>query len=322
VIPDFDLPAPENLEGERVVWTVSDARIDQEVEKAQEHFGEWTPLKRRKKSRDKDQVTIDLKTYQDGEVVDELTNPEFQLKIGDPENIAPLEKAIKGLKVGESFDLECDLSKIDADDSDDSEENIVHFVGEVLNIEEQTPAPIETLFESFSVENEEELREELKKSLITYQTQVSDRELHDSVVEQLVNSEIEIPAPIVERIAHKQLHQNHHHKEGESCDHESSPEQLEEASAQVIRDLKLEAIIHRHKKEHQIEVTESEFNSKLISMLQNAGEIAMQLFQFYQMPEYQARLKQTLLDEKVINHYIELANLPEVERVIEVKEAE
>jgi hypothetical protein len=57
-------------------------------------------------------------------------------------------------------------------------------------------------------------------------------------------------------------------------------------------------------------------------MLQNAGEIAMQLFQFYQMPEYQARLKQTLLDEKVINHYIELANLPEVERVIEVKEAE
>jgi hypothetical protein len=55
-------------------------------------------------------------------------------------------------------------------------------------------------------------------------------------------------------------------------------------------------------------------------MLRSSGEFGMQLLQFYQQPANRKRLEASILDDKVIDSFIEAANFAEVERELELPE--
>lgn len=319
VVPPFELPEPKSLKGEQVEWSVSSDRLDQEIEKLCERFGEWEPLnKRRKKSREGDLVTLDLKAFEGDEAVEQFTNSEFKLELGQPMNLAPLEKQVKGLKVDDELNFEHSFGAEDGPLAG----RAVRFEGKVNNIEEKKNAEVDALIEKFSVESEDQLREQLSKELVEYKAQESRRELRDSVIQQLSSAEISLPPSVIERMVHNQLHHDHDHEHGE-CDHDDhSEEEIATARAKAEESLRLESIIHVYQHEHGISVSEVDFIQHMREMLSSSGEFAMQLFQFYQQPENRQRLERVILDEKVIDSYIESAELPKVERELDVEAEE
>ena len=57
-------------------------------------------------------------------------------------------------------------------------------------------------------------------------------------------------------------------------------------------------------------------------MLRGAGEFGMQIFQFYQQPQNKARLKESLVEDKVLDKILEEASVKVVTAEIKPEEAE
>ena len=313
VIPPFDLPEASTLEGEKEVWTVSSARIDKEVANLRDLHGEWIELKRRKKCRDGDLVTVSLNAFEGDEALENLNSPEEKVELGQQRIIPEIEKAIQGLKLTETFSVDYEFPE----DHPNPEiaGKAIRFEGVVNNIQEKSPLDMEALIEKLPDESEEALRERLSNELKAQKEQESLMNLRTSVAKQLKEkSDFALPPAAVEDQTNARLHHQHNHAAGEACDHSHSDEEKQEAEEQAKSDLRFEAIVREYAKVNQIEVTDSDFTGRLLEMLRSAGEYGMQMIQFYQQPANRDRLKAMILDDKVVDSYIEAANFKENEQ--------
>ena len=318
VIPPFDLPTPEAIEGEKEIWTVNEARLDQELERLCERLGDWIDLKRRKKCRAGDLVKINIQAVDGDETIEELSAEGKELELGQGQELPELEKAITGLKVTETFN-------VDVQFPEDAAEQVagrkVQFSGEVLSIQEKTKASIDKVLEQFPEDDEEALRARISEELIQHMTQKSHADLRESVIEQLTSkSEFPVPPSVVEKMVQEQLNRNQERGGDGASSVEPSEEELEETRQKVIQNLRFEAIVLEYSRAHNITVDESDFTRHLLELIQSAGDFGMQLFNFYRQPANRARLEQIILDEKVIDSYIDTAELVEVERELGVDE--
>ncbi len=319
VIPPFELPEPSSLKGERATWTVSEERVNHEVEKLLDLHGEWIDLKRRKKCRAGDLIMISLKGFEGEEEIEALDSPEEKFELGQQRIIPELEKAITGLKLEEAFSV--DYLFPDDHPNDLLTGKQIRFEGQINGIQEKKAVGIDALLEKLPDEDESALRERLSQELKTQKDQESQVELRDAVAKQLrENSEFELPPKAVEDQAQSRLHHQHNHTEGEECDHNHSEEEEAEARKSAEADLRFEAIVRQYSQTNNISVGESDFTGRLLEMLRSAGEYGMQMIQFYQQPANRERLMASLLDDKVIDSYIEAATFKSVDRELGVEE--
>ena len=306
VIPPFDLPEASTLEGEKEVWSVSSERIDKEIENLCNLHGEWIDLKRRKKCRDADLVTVSLNAFEGDQALEDLNSPEEKVELGQQRIIPEIEKAILGLKLTETFKAEYEFPN----DHPNPEiaGKTIRFEGIVNNIQEKSPLDLEALIEKLPDENEEGLRERLASELKAQKEQASLMNLRTSIAKQLKEkSDFDLPPAAVEDQMNARLNQ------GQATDDTGySDEEKQEAEAQAKSDLRFEAIVRSYAKLNQIEVSDSDFTGRLLEMLRSAGEYGMQMIQFYQQPANRDRLKAMILDDKVIDSYIEAANFKEI----------
>ena len=319
VIPPFTLPEASILEGEKVVWTVSDERVNYEVETLCDQHGEWVDLKRRKKCRDGDLVTLSLKGFEGDTEVEGLTSAEEKVELGQQRIIPEIEKAIVGLKVEETFDLEYTFPE------DHPNEQLagkaIRFEGAVTSIQEKNVLKLDELIEKLPDENEEALRERIVKELKEQKDQQSMLELRESVALQLKSkTDFDLPPAAVEDQTSARLNHQKDQTAGTADDSEHSQEEKAEAESAAKSDLRFEAIVREYARVNELSVSESDFTGRLLEMLRSAGEYGMQMIQFYQQPANRDRLKAAILDDKVIDSYIESASFKEVEQELGVEE--
>ena len=103
---------------------MSEERLNSEIEELCKGHGDWVPLKRRKKSRNDDQVTISLTGFAGDEEIDALRSEKEQFVLGTSQIIPELEKKILGLKASESFQAAVQqvgktFARLDVDSSGD-----------------------------------------------------------------------------------------------------------------------------------------------------------------------------------------------------------
>lgn len=322
IIPPFDLPQASDLEGELIKWKASEARVDQEVERLCKLYGEWVPLKRRKKCRNGDQVKVSLTGFDGDEELSSLKSDEQTFELGSQQIIPELERKILGLKEEEAFTLEYTFAEEHHNPELAGRE--IRFEGVLNEIFEQVVLSTEELIEKLpNDEDEAALRVRLAKELVTEADRKSRAELRDSVAKQLrEGSSFPVPPVVVDEQAHARLHHHHDHDHNDdgSCDHDFSDEELAEARIEAERDLRFEAVIREYSEINGITVTEADFTTRLLEMLRSSGEFGMQLLQFYQQPANRKRLEAAILDDKVIDSYIETAQFAEVERELELTE--
>lgn len=319
VIPPFELPEASSLEGEKVTWTVNTARIDKEIETLCDMHGEWITLKRRKKCRAADLVTIALKGFEGDEEVASLNSPEEKFELGQQRIIPELETAITGLKIDETFSVSYTFPEDHP--NPDLVGKDIRFEGTLSDIQEKSALTIEQLIEKLPDEDEAALRDRLSTELKSLKETESQQALRSSIAKQLrEQSEFILPPTAVAEQTHARLHNHHQHGAGEDCEHDHSAEEESEAQKEAEADLRLEAIIRTYAKQNEITVNDSDFTGRLLELLRSAGEYGMQMIQFYQQPANRDRLKASILDDKVIDAYIAGAQLKEVEKELGVEE--
>ena len=315
IIPPFDLPSPETISGEQITWTIGDARIDQELDRLCERLGDWIDLKRRKKCREADLVKVNIKAMDGDETLEDLSIDDKEIELGQEQELPEVEKAIIGLKVEETFSVDFTFPE---DAAEQFAGRTVQFTGEVLNIQEKSKASIDKVLEQFPEEDEEALRARIKEELVQHMTQKSRTDLRESVIEQLTTKcDFPVPPSVVENMTQEQLNRN---KGDDDTDESHSEEELEATRQKVTQNLRFEAIVFEYSRANNITVNEADFTKHLLELIQSAGEFGMQLFNFYRQPANRARLEQIILDEKVIDSYIDAADLADVEQELGLDE--
>lgn len=107
VRPEFDLPKLEELQVTVPVAETKEEDVDERVEMLRKRFATTKEVKRAAKKGDL--LVIDLEGSKDGEKLEDASAEGITYRVGDEGMLDGLEKAVKGLKAGESATFESEL---------------------------------------------------------------------------------------------------------------------------------------------------------------------------------------------------------------------
>jgi len=321
-IPPFELLDAGSFELERTEWSCSDEALEARLQEMCEQMGEWIPLKRRKKARADDQVVFSLKAFEGEEELVALASEEERVVLGSKTMIPELEDAFVGLKVSE--EARVDYSFPEDHPNDEIKGKAVTFVAEVKELNEKSPLKAEELPEKFNHEGDlDSFKAKIAEEMAAERNKGEAQQLRNELAKQMRERyDFEVPPAAVNEQAHHRLHSAHNHAQGEACDHEHSAEEEEEARVEAARDLRMEAVLRQLAQREEVSVTDREVNDRIFEMLRGAGEFGMQLFQFYQEPRNKARLKESLIEDKVLDKILEGASVKVLTAEIKPEEAE
>ena len=103
IVPDVTLGDYKKLKAKKEAVDVSDAEVDEVVERMRTQLAEKKTVKR--EAANDDEVSIDFIGKKDGEAFDGGTAKDYDLVLGSNSFIPGFEEAIVGHKVGETFDV-------------------------------------------------------------------------------------------------------------------------------------------------------------------------------------------------------------------------
>ena len=308
VVPEFEFPQSDSFELEMTEWEASEERVDAELTQMKAQAGEWLELTEREDAQVKDQVTFSLRGESEGEEIEELAATEEKVELGSRQLIPSIEEGLVGLKVGEKFNV--DYSFPEDHTSEKLAGLTVTFSGEVTAIDERTPVSIEELLTKMEIEDEETLRQQIKENLESSYTQKTRNELREKITKMIREQlDFTVPPTALEEQVHRRLHNAHEHGEGEACAHDHSDEEAEEARSQAAKDIRFDTFLHRYAKQNEVIVSDEEVTQHILGLLQTSGRFGMQLLQMYRDPEARSRLKQSLVEDKVLDIMIEGSTL-------------
>lgn len=308
-IPPFELLESSSFELDRTEWTCSEAAIEARITEMCAQMGEWIPLKRRKKSREQDQVVFSLKAMEGEQELSELTSEEERVILGSKTMIPELEDAFVGLKLEEEARVEYTFPEEHPNEA--IQGKTVTFVAQIKEINERTPIQAEELPEKLNHEGDlDSLKAKLAEEMATERNKGEAQKLRNELAKLMRERyDFGVPPAAVNEQAHHRLHSAHNHAHGEACDHDHSAEEEEKAQLEAARDLRMEAVLRRFAQNFEISITDREVNDRIFEMLRGAGEFGMQIFQFYQEPQNKARLKESLIEDKILDKILEEASV-------------
>ncbi|RMG35465.1 MAG: trigger factor [Gammaproteobacteria bacterium] len=207
VMPEVELADLAGKEVTRPVAEVTDADVDEMIEKLRSQRQTWEPVERA--AQDGDRVIIDFKGYVDGEAFDGGSAEDVPLVLGSGSMIEGFESGLLGAKAGEERTLEVTFPE------DYRAEHLAGkpatFEVKVKSVEEsRLPEVDEAFIKEFGVEEgtEEALRAEVRKNMETELEQKLSGLVKDQVMELLREANpIEVPDAMVQQEAERMKQQ-------------------------------------------------------------------------------------------------------------------
>lgn len=246
VLPEIELGDLSKVKVEKPVAEVADKDIDTMIDNLRGQQATMKEVKR--KSKNKDIVTIDFKGTIDGEEFEGGAAEGHRLTLGSGQMIPGFEKAIVGGKTGEELEIEVEFP---ADyHSEDLAGKPAKFAITIHKVEEpQLPELNEEFFKKFGIEAEDEaaFREEVKKNMERELKQAVSNKVKNDVVEGLLETtELEIPAALVDQEIDR-LRQDAVQRFGGQVDFQQLPKEIfeEQAKRRVKTGLLFQEVVKR-----------------------------------------------------------------------------
>lgn len=317
-------------------WQLSDERLDAEIQQLAKRNGEWTETSA--PSANGHQVSFSLEGVIDGLKKEELSSPDEKCILGKGELLAEIEAALTGKSAGESFSVSVDFP---ADSNSAFAGKSATFSGSVNSVSEQNAISIEDLIVKLKVADLEELKQRVSEALKSQYQQQSKQEARKELTEKLKSFfSFDVPTKLLaQQISNIEEHHFHHdhdhdHEHGEDCDHdhdhahhhhghvhtadcghEIDPKMKQEA----LEMLRMGFVSDQIVEDQQISVADAEVN-RMISQILMSTNFNMELFNLYQQEGPRRRLKESLIEEKVLDWILtqvsvksEVADIPAIE---------
>jgi trigger factor len=274
VRPEIEIPELSELQIEAPTSEVTDEDLDEQVERLRDRFAELESVGR--EARRGDHVLIDLKGYQNAELVEGLSAPDFLYEIGSRSGPPKLDEELEGSRPGVilKFTDQIHVHRDDEHDHDHSSTEDVSFTVLVKDVKtKKLPAVDDELAKTVGeFDSLDDLKEDLRVRLATVKERMSEDELRTRALTALVEATtLEPPEKLVEsEFEHRMQHLTQDlQRAGLTLDAYGAQAQLTELEIrrdvreQAARSVKAELLLEQIAREQEIDVSEEELGREV-----------------------------------------------------------
>ena len=317
VYPEFE---KLDLDGVKILKPeseVTDGDIDKVIDNMRKQQLTWKELKR--KSKKGDRVLIDFVGTVDGEEFEGGKAEDYPMVLGEGQMLPDFEKGVKGMKAGESKDI--DVTFPDDYNEDLGGKTAVFKIDAKTVSEPVLPEIDEEFIKNFGVESgdEAELRAEVKTNLETnLESQLSStlrQRAFDALLEQ---NEAEMPLKMVQEEAGRMIQEQKNQMIQQGIDAkmlENFPDpEFETLKPQAEKRVALGLLMMEIIRKEDIKPDEARVDARIEKMA-SSYEDPSQFIEYYKSNQQAlAQVQSIVLEEQVVDFLIEKADV-EVESV-------
>ena len=308
VLPEIELGDLSKVEVEKPVSEVTDKDIDTMIDNLRRQQATMKEVKR--KSKNKDVVTIDFKGSIDGEEFEGGSAEGHRLTLGSGQMIPGFEKGIVGGKAGEELEIDVEFP---ADyHNEDLAGKPAKFAITIHKVEEpQLPELDQEFFKRFGIEAEDEaaFREEVKKNMERELKQAVSNKVKNDVVEGLLaTTELEIPSALVDQEIDR-LRQDAVQRFGGQVDFQQLPKEIFEDQAK--RRVKTGLLFQEVVKKNDLKADDAKVEEKIQEIASTYEQPDEVIAHFSSNPDQKAQVESSVLEDAVVDHVLAQAKVTE-----------
>lgn len=308
VLPEIELGDLSKVEVEKPVSEVTDKDIDTMIDNLRRQQATMKEVKR--KSKNKDVVTIDFKGSIDGEEFEGGSAEGHRLTLGSGQMIPGFEKGIVGGKAGEELEIDVEFP---ADyHNEDLAGKPAKFAITIHKVEEpQLPELDQEFFKRFGIEAEDEaaFREEVKKNMERELKQAVSNKVKNDVVEGLLaTTELDIPSALVDQEIDR-LRQDAVQRFGGQVDFQQLPKEIFEDQAK--RRVKTGLLFQEVVKKNDLKADDAKVEEKIQEIASTYEQPEEVIAHFSSNPDQKAQVESSVLEDAVVDHVLAQAKVTE-----------
>ncbi len=308
VLPEIELGDLSKVEVEKPVSEVTDKDIDTMIDNLRRQQATMKEVKR--KSKNKDVVTIDFKGSIDGEEFEGGSAEGHRLTLGSGQMIPGFEKGIVGGKAGEELEIDVEFP---ADyHNEDLAGKPAKFAITIHKVEEpQLPELDQEFFKRFGIEAEDEaaFREEVKKNMERELKQAVSNKIKNDVVEGLLaTTELDIPSALVDQEIDR-LRQDAVQRFGGQVDFQQLPKEIFEDQAK--RRVKTGLLFQEVVKKNDLKADDAKVEEKIQEIASTYEQPDEVIAHFSSNPDQKAQVESSVLEDAVVDHVLAQAKVTE-----------
>ena len=314
VMPEFEPMDFAALTLDRVVAEISDGEVDERVTSLAQQFKEFTDADEGQAAQDGDTVVIDFKGSVDGELFEGGADEEHSLELGSNSFIPGFEEQLAGVKKGDE--------KTDSVNFPD-EYQAEHLAGKAAEFavtvrEVKVPLPVsvdDALAEKLGLENLAALKDAVREQSEKDFAQVSRTKLKRNLLDALAEGhDFEVPPSLVDGEFEQiwtQVEQDLQRQEKTIADLDKSEDEAKAEYRDIaVRRVRLGLLLSKVGQDNNLTVNQDEVNRAMAEQAQNFPGQEQQIFEFYQSnPEMRAQLEAPIMEDKVVDFIIEMAQV-------------
>ena len=272
--PEIELGEYKGLDIKKAVYEVEDSEIEKQIAEMQEKNAR-IEIKKEGNVAKGDIAVIDFKGYIDGAVFEGGEGSDYSLEIGSGTFIDNFEEQLIGLAVGEK--KEVNVSFPESYGKEDLNGKPAMFEVEIKSIKVKELPELDDEFakDVSAVDSFEELKENLKKTLVKNNDEKAEREFEEAVITAIIeNSKMDVPEAMVNkeiddmmkdlegRLKYQGLSIDQYMEFTGNTTEKMRDFMKENATRKVKADLVLEAV----SKAEKIEATEEQLNARALEL--------------------------------------------------------
>ena len=309
VYPEVEVQPLENIKVETLTADIGDEDIDKVIENVRLQHAEWIDLDAA--AADENQVIIDFEGKIDGELFDGGSATDSPLTLGSGQMIDGFESGLLGAKAGETKNLS--LKFPDDYQGADVAGKDVEFAVTVQKVQgKQLPDLDEAFVEKLGVKGGlDAFREEVRKNMEQEKDQAQKKGVKDQVFKNLAElNTVEIPKAMIEnevqRLQQQMLQQ---FGGGQQLDPSMLPADLFTERAE--ESAKVGLLVSEIIKENELKADGEKVREAVEEIASRYGEPEEVVNWYYSNTEKLAEIESVVLEDAVIAHILEKADVSE-----------
>lgn len=317
VYPEIELKGLDSLAIEKPVTEVTEANVDNTLERIKDQNKSWEEVDR--ESADGDQVVVDYVGRIDGEAFQGGTAEDMEITLGEQQFLPDMERALVGRKPGEECQI--DVSFPEDYGAEELAGKTATFDVTVKSVKESKPAELDEEFiKQMGVEEgtEEALRAKIRESLEQEAKHAVDTSMKTQTMDAIYEANpIEVPESMVAQEIDRMRKEAMQRMPQEMQQDEEQAKQLlpddalrEQAEKRVALGLLIAEVIS----EKELELDQDKVSEKMDEVASGYGDQAEAVKNYYQQnPQLMQGLQAMVMEQQVVDTLLENAEITDKE---------
>lgn len=317
VYPEIELKGLDDISVEKPVAEVTDADVDNTIERIRDQNKSWQAVER--ESADGDQAVVDYVGRIDGEAFEGGTGNDIEVALGEQQFLPDMERALVGRKAGEQFEVNVDFPE-DYGAKDLAGQSAVFDVT-LKTVNESKQAELDEAFlQQMGVEDGsiDSLKDKVRESLEQESKNAADNSVKTQTMDALHDANpTDVPQSMVAQEIERMRKEAMQRMPEEMQQDEEQAKQLlpdealqENAEKRVALGLLISEVISAK----ELELDQERVNVKMEEVAAGYGDQAEAVKNYYQQnPQLMQGLQAMVMEEQVVDTLLSAATVTDKE---------